>query len=262
MTLDEYVKLSEASRKDKSKDKLIHTCPVCNSTFSLYLDEIQFHKFYRTPYNYIELVMFQCPVEKCNEVICYRYDVVLSVFDNIDEITESHLLFPRVCANVRNWPSYVPEKIVSDFTQALKLISISPEASIMMGRRALERIILIKWPDVALKGRDNSQLPSLSKMIDFVSNDALYEDGDILSSIQNIGNNATHIFSVDSDIEFSESDAKLVLKILELLIEDLFVKPEERNKLKDSITGLASQTKIDKKNMQKDTIRAAKGITS
>lgn len=63
--------------------------------------------------------------------------------------------------------------VIPPYVNVLKLLDISPDPSIVFGRKALERIILSKWPDV-VNARKNGEFPILVIMIGYLENKCIY----------------------------------------------------------------------------------------
>lgn len=239
----------------KDTDETVYlTCPNCNKKYTMYFADLKMSSADLSEEYTTRFISYICP--ECNEIIVFyqasEYDVA---FDRV-EIIDTQLLLPKETNVVeKKWPNYVNDKIIKDYQKTVSVIDIAPDLAVSNGRKALERIILAKWPDVVnVERKYEDRLPDLADMVRYVKKNKLYDDYDLLEQIKNIGNNSIHIFNVDKDINISRDDAKLVLSIIELLINELFVKPEERSELKTKIAALAKNTKIEKNELENETM--------
>lgn len=222
-------------------------CPNCKKKYAFPFKEISVSSFFNKNLHIFQIV-YTCP--ECFSTVCY---VVRK--NTWNQYVNTYLVFPDDNLKEKEWPKYINEKIREDYKTIVSVLDIDPSIAVSTGRKALERIILTKWPDVVKAERkDKDRLPDLAEMIRYVEKNKLYDDYDLLKQIKNIGNNSIHVFSIDKDIKFTKDDAKLVISIIELLINELFIKPEEKSELKSKIAELAQNTKVEKDNLESETM--------
>ena len=239
--------------ENQRRDFVSVQCPSCGQWFKLKAEDLKSLDITSSELDYTSIIMFNCQNIECGDTIGIKYEYQYDIFSGEVFNCNYDVLFPKKVRDRIVIPSYVNAKIKNDYENVLKLLDISPDASIVFGRKTLERIILSKWPEVVTAGKDG-KFPTLAMMIGYLENKKLYEDTSILSDLKNIGNNATHVTDIEKDVSFTKADAEVVVSMIEILIRELFVEPEEKNMLRNKLRNLKEHTTIEKKEQEKKTL--------
>lgn len=171
---------------------------------------------------------------------CKRPLIFLAVTDAKTGNNEMNKLVPRFLA----WPqgkfetqahSEVDQHIREDYSEAMRILSISPKASAAMSRRCLQTILrekggyayhnLIDQIDAAIKETDGTKtLPSAIL--------------DTMDAIRQFGNFGAHPMTDQTTlqiIDVEDHEAEWCLDILRDLFDHYYVKPAAAKKRKDAL---------------------------
>ena len=169
------------------------------------------------PNNYdlstIKVNFYKCPN-------CGRFSVSVkglgSMVANIDTTLQ-----PKSLA--KQFPTYIPEAIRSDYEEACAIVNLSPKASATLSRRCLQGMIHDFW-DIKLKNL-NQEITALKDKIPA----DLWSSIDALRQLGNIGAHMEKDTDVIVDIDPNE--AEFLIKLIELLMKEWYINREERKKL-------------------------------
>lgn len=128
-------------------------------------------------------------------------------------------------------PSDVPLDIAEDYTEACKVLALSPKASAALSRRCLQNIL-----HSTLNIRKANLYKEIQEAID--TNRLPTDISESLDYIRNIGNFAAHPIKSEHSGEIvavEPEEAAWNLDVLELLFEYLYVRPAEARKKKDAL---------------------------
>jgi hypothetical protein len=122
-------------------------------------------------------------------------------------------LIPESAAKVL--PEYIPRSIVSDYTEACLIAEKSPKASATLARRCLQG--MIRDFHKVQKDRLVDEIKGIKDRIDPLTWEAI----DAVRSIGNIGAHMEKDINLIVDVD--EDEAKELIQLIELLIEDWYV---------------------------------------
>lgn len=184
-----------------------------------------------------------CPNDECQE---YTIRAELhSAFWELSHKIEKEVRFqwsmkPRSLA--KQFPSYIPEAIVSDYKEACLIRDLSSKASATLSRRCLQGIIRDFWS--VKKGRLVDEINLIKDKIDPITWQAI-------DSVRSIGNIGAHMEKdINLIIEVEPQEAQLLIGLIEVLIKDWYIAKHERQKHLESIIGVAG-IKAEKKKSNK-----------
>lgn len=179
-----------------------------------------------------------CPNDECKEVTLW---VILEELDKrmneVVRVIRNWNLLPNSPAIVL--PDYIPKAIVDDYEEACLIMELSPKASATLSRRCLQGMI-----------RD---FHKISKKTLYLEIDALKEliDSDLWSAIdaiREVGNIGAHMEKdVNFIIDVSQDEAKILIGMIELLVNEWYVSRYNRQQRISNMTELGEEKSALKK---------------
>ena len=136
-------------------------------------------------------------------------------------------------------PSYIPQFICADYIEAVSIVDASPKASATLSRRCLQGMIHDFWG--IKKGRLVDEIKELQAKVPPAQWSAI----DALRKIGNIGAHMEKDVNLIVDIEPSE--AKSLLKLIELLIDKWYSARYDEETLLSEITKMAEEKELLRK---------------
>jgi hypothetical protein len=137
----------------------------------------------------------------------------------------------RLQSSVKPLPDYIPIAIRQDYEEACLIASLSPKASATLARRCLQGIIRDFW-DIR-RNRLIDEVNALKGHIDATTWEAI----DTVRSIGNIGAHMEKDISLIIDVEPEE--AELLIRLIEVLLEEWYIRRYERETHMKSIIAVA-----------------------
>ncbi|MGD6731365.1 MAG: DUF4145 domain-containing protein [Pleomorphochaeta sp.] len=221
------------------------TCPHC-STYSK-LSETDLNKISFKINKNIKGFSLSIHCPKCKKTSIYfimanEEQIRSPNFYNfeITKIISLKQIYPKEKSIAKTFPEFVPEQLISLYDEMCDLLTINPKAAIVWARKWIEKFIITKWPEY------NNSKP-LAQKIDALSDSNKIDDKDVLDAIRKIGNDSVHIQSIEEDIEISQDDAILGIRLIEDLITEHYVVPAERKQRRASFKALIDQKQIEAK---------------
>ena len=139
----------------------------------------------------------------------------------------------------RPWPDYVPQAIRADYTEACLVRDLSPKSAATLARRALQGILRDFFG--AKPGRLVDEIDSLSDQI----------EPDLLNAIhgvRRVGNIGAHMESdISLIVDVDPSEAQLLIELVETMIEETYVRRDERRRRIERVTALATAKDRERK---------------
>ena len=146
-------------------------------------------------------------------------------------------LVPASTAKV--FPSYVPESIRSDYTEACLIRDLSPKASATLARRCLQGMIRDYWK--ISKNRLVDEIEAIKDRVDPLAWRAI-------EAVRHVGNIGAHMEKdVDIIVEVEPDEASQLVNLIEMLIHDWYIVRHERTKQFETVGELASVKKDQQK---------------
>jgi hypothetical protein len=117
-------------------------------------------------------------------------------------------------------PEYVPAPIVTDYREACLIRDLSPKASATLARRCLQGMIRDFWG--VSKSRLLDEVNAIEDKVDPLTWNAI-------DAVRNIGNIGAHMErDINVIIDVDPEEAKLLIGLIETLIDDWYVNRYER----------------------------------
>ena len=221
------------------------TCPYCSRTMPL-IREV--HKRYKVGMNgmigidgefdntpetllkeecVIQIDFMRCPSCKNHTITCKGYS---------NDLSEEHIekmILPK--SGAKKYPDYIPLPIRQDYEEAYAILNLSPKASATLSRRCLQGMIRDFW------GTSKNRLVD---EIEEIANQIRPEVRRAIHGLRKIGNIGAHMENdVNKIVEVEPLEAEKLIKLIELLMDDWYVKRHESELLCAEIDEIASSKK-------------------
>lgn len=173
-----------------------------------------------------------CPNPRCREFTLTASLHSLEITGN-RAYTGKHLttwnLVPP--SRARSFPVVLPEHVVEDYREACLALELSQKAAAALARRCLSSMLRDYWR--VQPGRLSDELRQVKGTVDPLTWEAI-------ESVRNTGGIGSRMETEGAEIQDSEpGEAKVLIGLIETLIEDWYVAREQRRKRLDSIRQIA-----------------------
>jgi hypothetical protein len=221
-------------------------CPFCNHDAVLTdsnrsTGRHEFNHGSKYGYQAVQTHAFVCPNPECKEyalTVTLHDHRVVSPGGYVD-LDAKQTWRLRPAADVRVFPDYIPRAILDDYREACLIRDASPKASATLARRALQGMLRDFWSVKA--GRLVDEIEAVRDRVDPLTWDAI----DAVRKIGNIGAHMEKDINVIVDVDPQE--AKLLIGLIETLLQDWYVTKHERQQRLAGIVSIANTKKGGKK---------------
>jgi hypothetical protein len=179
----------------------------------------------------------------------YPYErVVAGGTESLSKIAkESWKLKPQ--SSAKPMPDYVPTPIQVDYKEACLILDLSPKASATLSRRCLQGMIR-NFHGIS-KNRLIDEIAALKDIVDAQTWKAI-------DAVRSLGNIGAHMEKdIDTIVEVDANEAKLLIELIETLIDEWYVHRHARDERMQAIV-VAAESKKDDKEKGKNATRAEK----
>jgi len=136
-------------------------------------------------------------------------------------------------------PDYIPEAIQNDYYEACRIRHLSAKASATLARRCLQGMIRDFWG--IKKGRLIDEINELQDKVDPLVWDSI-------NAVRSVGNIGAHMEKdINLIIDVDPDEAKLLIGLIEQLIEDWYIDKHEKEKRLTKIKAMADEKSQKKK---------------
>ena len=142
-------------------------------------------------------------------------------------------------SEARALPSHIPLSIQQDYYEACRIINLSPKASATLSRRCLQGMI-----------RDffNISLSRLKDEIDAIEDKIDPNVFKAINAVRSVGNIGAHMErDINMIIDVEPNEARLLIELIEQLVEDWYVSRKEKQDRLSKIIKLAEVKSDEKK---------------
>ena len=141
-------------------------------------------------------------------------------------------------SRARSFPVSVPSRILQDYQEACLLVELSPQASAALSRRCLSAMLRDFWQ--VQPGSLSDEFRQVKGTVDPLTWEAI-------ESIRRSGQIGARMESEGAEIQDAEPDeAKLLIGLVETLIQDWYVTRAERRKRLDKIRQITGEDAAEK----------------
>jgi hypothetical protein len=178
-----------------------------------------------------------CPNGECREYTIWaalhkvQYDG--SSYRNVGAPLFIWQLKPQ--SSAKPFPSYIPAPILEDYSEACLVADLSPKAAATLARRCLQGIIRDFWK--ISKARLIDEINALKGQID----DTTWQAIDAVRSLGNIGAHMEK--DINLIVEVDPEEASLLLRLIEVLLEEWYIRRHERDQHMQKVIAAAAAKK-------------------
>lgn len=130
-------------------------------------------------------------------------------------------------------PDYIPEAIKNDYYESCRICHLSAKASATLARRCLQGMIRDFWK--ITKGRLIDEIDELKDKVDPLVWDSI-------NAVRSVGNIGAHMEKdINLIIDVDPEEAKLLIGLIEQLIEDWYINRHEKEKRLSKIKAMADE---------------------
>ena len=177
----------------------------------------------------IEISFYLCPN-------CGEYSILVKgKGEKVSDINT--IIRPKSLA--QQFPNYIPEAIRQDYEEACAIVNLSPKASATLARRCLQGMI-----------RDFFQISknTLYQEIDAIKSQIPSDQWAVLDGVRRIGNIGAHMEKdINLIIDIEPSEAKKLIKLIELLIKQWYIDRYNQQQLYADIIGIDKTKQSERK---------------
>ena len=146
-------------------------------------------------------------------------------------------------SNAKQFPDYIPEAIRKDYEEAHTILYLSPKSSATLSRRCLQSMIRDYWK---IKGKKN-----LYEEIESIKDKVHPSQWKAIDAVRSIGNIGAHMEKdINLIIDIEDDEAEKLLKLIELLLDDWYIRRHENDILYADITGISEEKRRKKHQVQ------------
>ena len=195
-------------------------------------------------YKKLKITWHVCQNTECKQVMLhvdlFKVELKANVIENYDNHINTFQLIPK--SHAKAYPDYVPIQIREDYEEACAILNDSPKSSATLMRRCLQGIIRDFWK-IEDKKILRDEIDAL-KAIPEVDKELL----SAIDSIRKVGNIGAHMEKdVNLILPITANEAKQLIDIVELLIEEWYVARENRRKKINNATQISKEKEDMKK---------------
>lgn len=165
---------------------------------------------------------FECSNSKCGKISVTA----------INRTTKKQIdIVPQIV--IKQYPEYIPEQIRNDYSEASQILEASPKAAATLLRRCLQGMIHDFW---------NIHEKNLNAEISSLNGKIPQKQWKAIDGLRQIGNIGAHMEQdVNTIIDIEPNEAKMLLKLIELLFDKWYIASHEEEELMNSISDLAKE---------------------
>ncbi|MBT3808397.1 MAG: DUF4145 domain-containing protein [Rhodospirillaceae bacterium] len=208
------------------------TCPYCDHKIILQDDDIHseevhlpFHgKRLADGSKRVRVTSLACPNEQCRQLALTVHLLRPSgpmqrPWQNM-KVDQLWQLMPESLAKPQ--PNYIPGELVADYSEACRIVELSPKASATLSRRCLQGMIRDFW-GVADK-------PNLFQEIEAIKDKVDAESWEAIDAVRHVGNIGAHMQrDINLIIPVEPEEAELLIQLIETLFGEWYVAKHQRS---------------------------------
>lgn len=144
--------------------------------------------------------------------------------------------------SAKNYPDYIPQAILQDYSEACEILHLSPKASATLIRRCLQGAIR-DFCKIS-KSTLDSEIRELVKRVNDgeAPKGVSIESVDGIDSVRKIGNIGAHMErDIDVIIPVEPEEAQLLIELTETLFEEWYIARHNREERFKNLTSLAEE---------------------
>lgn len=168
----------------------------------------------------IQIDFYKCPN-------CKEYSITAK---GIGNSVSHHTTYIHPLSSAKKFPDYIPLAIRNDYEEAAAIVHLSPKSSATLLRRCLQGMIRDFW---------KIDKQNLSKAIDELKFKVSPQQWQVIDGIRRIGNIGAHMEKdINLIIDIEPDEAKKLIQLIELLIEQWYINRHEQEMLYNDILNI------------------------
>ncbi len=227
-------------------------CPFCNHFAMIGEKEEHIQQLVVESKKYLRVTLVckvvECPNPKCNELVlyvkCFQYYPVENGPHHANLLFHNKRwqLIPE--SQAIQFPNFIPRAIREDYTEACLICDLSPKASATLSRRCIQSMIRDFW-EVNKK--------NLFQEIDAIKDKVEIATWEAIDAVRKIGNIGAHMErDINLIIDVSPEEARTLVRLVEMLINDWYIQRNERQKHLEEIVAISAQKEEEKNGKPSD----------
>ncbi len=228
-------------------------CPHCNKPTTLTKERIKIESIQFTIANTDGLKEFTVCFYVCPNKNCKKF-TLSTILKNLTSSTTKNpyagthttyktgsiiktwQLIPELTG--KNFPDYIPPPIIQDYNEACAIKELSPKASATLARRAIQTI---------LRNFYNAKGSTLKDEITSVESKMEPSVVKAIDAVRKVGNIGAHMEKdINLIIDIDPNEAQLLIRLIEILLEETYIRRKEREENLESITKLGDEKSAKK----------------
>lgn len=227
-----------------------YQCPYCNhlnvvSSKNSDCRDISFNVDNKYGNLVLRAILFACANPECKE---FSLSAILksgsyNYFLSSDPTLLQLKLKPNSMA--KPLPEYIPKAIVDDYTESCLVVDLSPKSSATLARRCLQGMIRDFW-----KVKPDNLIREIEAIKDKVSP----EVWNSIEAVRKIGNIGAHMEKdINQIIDVEPDEAKMLISLIEILIEEWYINRHNREQRLKSIKALGQQKENERQALKNNS---------
>ena len=177
----------------------------------------------------IKIEFFKCP--DCGQYTVFAH----GEGKKVSEI--EYYLHPLSLA--KQFPSYIPSAIRSDYEEACAIVNLSPKASATLSRRCLQGMIRDFW---------DIKESNLAKAIEKLEGKIPAPQWKVIDGVRRIGNIGAHMEKdINLIVDIEPDEAQKLIKLIEHLLEQWYINRHDQEQLYADIIGIDESKQAERK---------------
>lgn len=233
------------------KIESVHKCPYCGNTYQVVFGQNVFAHLLADPGENVaeHSVIFLCPYAGCRKIEIYVDAGTFPPSLKGKSEAERHKMradLPNTFFRHRLLPLYIggkdeyrtqqiPADIFRDYDEACRLLQVSPNASATYARRCIQNMIRQRFK--IKPGKLQNEISTLGAHPAQIRQEVI----DALESVRKMGKfKALPDDDVKVIVDISAGEARRIVEIIEILLYDWYIAPEEHNRRLSDLKSLSS----------------------
>lgn len=208
-------------------------CPFCGNLMSIHPATESTRRFnfqndnlsvaFNAPL--LAVTIMKCPNEECRKETVFAHGEHGYIGDAKVNIYPQSIF--------RSFPEYVPSAIRKDYEEACSIVDQSPKAAATLSRRCLQGMIHDFW---------NIHSKNLNAEITQLKGHVSASQWAAIDAVRSVGNIGAHMErDVNLVIDIEPSEARKLIKLIELLIEKWYINRHEEEALFDELKSIGNE---------------------
>ena len=169
---------------------------------------------------------------------CHQYSISIDCIGEAVKDSGTGISI-RPLSPAKHFPDYVPTAIRQDYEEAYAILHLSPKSSATLSRRCLQGMIRDFW---------RISEPNLAQSIKKLEGKIPLQQWRVIDGIRRIGNIGAHMEKdINTIVNIDPDEARKLVKLIELLIEQWYIARHEQEELYQDIIEIDTSKQASRK---------------